>query len=277
MKWFFCLNGKTLDRKGHDFKTMAFVAVKSCLSKTTLEPNLIYDGEPDEFTRAMKDLGVTVYFHRSVLYNELLTKLGNYDYKDIKYLDVSLGAFLRFDIPLFCTDKYYIYTDTDVVFLKEVDTNPEILAQIKNFMVAPQSDPDNVFDDINSGVLVCNNEYMRNSYFSLIEYARTNIPKNNQFYLDQEVIREFYYKNHSLLNLSYNWKPYWGVNNDATIIHWHGPKPIAVKELLGGTPTESSMANNQPCWVDLFNANKEAYQYYLDIYESYIPDPLPNI
>ncbi len=277
MKWFFCLNAATLNRKGHDFKTMALVAVKSCIKNTSLEPNLLYDGNPDDFTMIMESLGVKIIYHRSLLYNELLDKFTNNDYGETDYLNISLGAFLRFDIPLFCNDKYYIYTDTDVVFLKEVDTNPEILSIIKNFMVAPQSDKDNIYDDINSGVLVCNTEHMRNSYYSLIEYARSNIPTHNQYYLDQEVLREFYYKDHSLLSLSYNWKPYWGINDDATIVHWHGPKPIAISELLRGVPIESSMANNQPDWIELYNANPETYQHYLDIYESYIPDPLPNI
>lgn len=285
MKWFFCLNAVTLNRKGHDFKTMAIVAVNSCLKNTSLEPHLLYDGNPDDFTDMMEKLGVTIHYHRSVLYNELLEKYSTeYDrtLKEVNlganyYLDISLGAFLRFDIPLFCIDDYYIYTDTDVMFLKGIDTNPDILSQIKNFMVAPQADQESLFDDINSGVLVCNTEHMKQNYFGLINYARNNIPFHNQYYLDQEILREFYYKDHSLLNLSYNWKPYWGINDNATIIHWHGPKPIAISELLRGVPIESSMANNQPSWVELYNSNPDAYQYYLDIYESYIPDPLPNI
>lgn len=270
MKWFFCLNAATLDRKGHDFKTMAIVAVKSCLKNTSLEPNLLYDGIPDDFTRMMEELGVTVHYHRSVLYNELLKTHTINHYLEVDYLNIALGAFLRFDIPLFCTDEYYIYTDTDVVFLKDIDTDPDVLSDIKNFMAAPQSDQDSLFDDINSGVLVCNTENMKQSYFGLITYARNNIPFHNQYYLDQEVLREFYYNDHSLLSLSYNWKPYWGVNDDATIIHWHGPKPIAIKEIIDDVPIESSMASNEPYWLDLYEGNPEAYKYYLDIYNQFL-------
>ena len=29
-----------------------------------------------------------------------------------------------------------------------------------------------------------------------------------------------------------NWKPYWGTNEDAEIIHFHGPKPPHAKALM---------------------------------------------
>ena len=36
-----------------------------------------------------------------------------------------------------------------------------------------------------------------------------------------------------------NWKPYWGLNSNAEIVHFHGPKPSLVLEFLTKSDVKS--------------------------------------
>lgn len=44
--------------------------------------------------------------------------------------------------------------------------------------------------------------------------------------LDQGALIDFYNKSYQIImNPMFNWKPYWGFNSSAVLIHFHGPKP----------------------------------------------------
>ena len=257
--WYFCLSQSTVNRYMHDWTSMAIVAVRSCKQHTDLQPNLIYTGTKDSFTQLMEDMGVNVIYHTSVLYNDLYARFG-----DDPQFGVGLGAFLRLDIPLYCHDEFALYTDVDVIFNKAISSEENVLKAIKNFMAAPQFNPNDYENDINSGVLVLNVEHMRYLYFRLIKFAREYIRATCVDW-DQGVLRKFFpARDRSNMSIYYNWKPYWGYNEKASIIHFHGPKPLAVKDRL---------VNDMPFipeWEELYQNNKDAYVKYLQLFESYL-------
>jgi lipopolysaccharide biosynthesis glycosyltransferase len=260
--WYFCLSQGTLHRSNHNWTSMALVAVRSCKKHTNLQPNLIYDGTKDEFTDLMEKEGVNVIYHRSNLFNDLYSRFGEDSYN----LNIGLGAFLRFDIPIYCHDEYALYTDVDVIFNKPFDTDETVLNAIKNFMVAPQVNPNDYENDINSGVLVLNISHMRENYWRLIKFAGEYIKATCSDW-DQGVLRKFFpASDRSNLSIYYNWKPYWGYNEKASIIHFHGPKPLAVK---------NRMENDEPFideWESLYTINKDAYLKYVDLFDSYLDE-----
>ena len=258
--WYFCLNENTINRPQHDWKNMIRVAVKSAKKHTHLVPHFIYDGCPSEFTEELESLGVNIIYHRSVLYDNLYRK-----FKDNEsLLNIGSGAFLRFDIPLYCNDPFAIYTDCDVIFNDEFDSNDDILSQIIFFMGAPQFQINDYQNDLNSGVLIFNIENMKKCYFPLIDYCRNHINAECQDW-DQYVYRTFFYNKYQYLNTNYNWKPYWGINEDASLIHWHGPKPSAIEERI---ETDTPFENEN--WEKLYQLGKDSYQHYLDLYRSFL-------
>ncbi|OYV89132.1 MAG: hypothetical protein B7Z57_13670 [Acidiphilium sp. 37-60-79] len=89
--------------------------------------------------------------------------------------------------------------------------------------------------------------------------------KNLHIGLDQEILREFVGTDYLLLPDTYNWKPYWGINQDASIIHWHGPKPETINNLLN-----NSIEKTNGIWQDLFEKDKNSYAYYLEYYKKLI-------
>ena len=111
MKWYFaCSKGSD------DFYPLLKAAVNSAIANTTLEPNFIYDGEPDELTEWLENKGVNVIFHRVSFFEEIekiFTSENRY---------IPLGAYLRCDIPVIeQDDEYVLYTDCDVLFLKDIN------------------------------------------------------------------------------------------------------------------------------------------------------------
>ncbi len=257
--WFFCLNSKTMDRANHGWADMARVAVRSCKAHTHLKPVLVYDGEEDLFIEEMKSMGVEVILHKTML-SDIIERHFSED-----RVEITKGAYLRFDIPFLTSEDFVLYTDTDVIFNGNIDTDENILKNIKNFMAAPQMTKEDYENDLNSGVMVINTLQMGQRYFETIRTTRYVMESGLQE-LDQDILRRvFPLDRRSNLSISYNWKPYWGYNPEASIIHFHGPKPSAVEERM-----KTGVPLKEESWEELYNRNVEAYVNYLQLYKSYL-------
>jgi len=231
-------------RTDHDWENLIRAALYSAKVNTTLEPVIVIDGEPSAFTEELKAAGAEVIFHKLSFQDALEQHYAGRG----QNLHVYTGAFLRFDIPLIETRAdYVLYTDCDVLFL----TNPEFLPEEmpRYFAAAPQALPDDVAD-MNSGVMLINISNMRASHPQLLEFTKTHLHLG----LDQEILRAAYANTATQLRPELNWKPYWGLNGKAVILHWHGPKPITVRNYLQN-PEFSSHAD----WNALFQRNPEGY------------------
>lgn len=253
MKWYFALNENSLARPDHDWEGMVRVAVRSALDNTSLDPHFIYDGEENELIAELRGWGVKVIRHRLSFYDRLAEVA-----PDAGYMTIAGGAFLRVDIPLIeQEDDYVLYTDCDVIFLKHpaVDHLRPVY-----FDIAPQSSKTDYLDDMNSGVMVMNLVALRavNPWFieSIIEDLRVT---GGGF--DQESYRRFFHGRWGELDLRLNWKPYWGVDDEAAIIHWHGPKPGWTRQNLAGRAPPA----DHP-WTVLYQMSPRGYGFYARIW-----------
>ncbi|QHI94978.1 hypothetical protein GT348_00345 [Aristophania vespae] len=222
MKWFFAITEQTLSNDpDHGFIDCIRVAVQSAKENTTLIPHMVFDGQECEFTREMREAGVKVIFHRLHFYDRLLEAQKKQKPEWPNYMMTAAGAFMRLELPLLeKEDKFVLYTDCDVMFLRDPCVEfcrPEIFAACGQF------NQQDYYVDMNSGVMVINLERMGNDLPAMVDFLCDNLYHVSGY--DQELLRIFYNANWSPLSARFNWKPYWGVNDDATIVHFHAGKP----------------------------------------------------
>ena len=234
---------------------MIKAAVCSARRNTWLQPHLIYDGEPSGFTRDLQELGVTIIWHRSSLYPQMEI-LPNFP------LAISAGAYLRVDIPwLEPDDDYALYTDCDVLFR----TQPAIMhLRPALFACAPQmnrGDP----NDINTGVMLINIKAMRRELPAFSRFIVENLQRFSALSHDQSALQEFFAGRYEQLPDEMNWKPYWGASDAAQIVHFHGPKPGAVRKILADPAYPMNAI-----WRGLLTADLQAYEQYVHEWDTYV-------
>jgi lipopolysaccharide biosynthesis glycosyltransferase len=259
MKWYFAVSAVSVDHRDHDFHALIRTAVNSALANTSLVPHMLYDGPENDFTRDMRGLGVHVILHRISFHDRVKAAQERQRPDWTSYMFVASGALLRFEIPLIeYEDDFVLYTDCDVVFLRDLNVagfRPAV------FAVAPQMDCTSDAD-MNSGVMVMNVPRLRADLPPLIDFLCEHFAEIDGF--DQETYRLFYAEQWNSLPAEYNWKPYWGINPGAALLHFHGPKPPAVRKLMADADYEVPDA-----WRKLFFANPESYRYYLALWDRY--------
>ncbi len=260
MNWYFALSESSIDRPDHEWRDMIRVAVHSAKQHTQLRPHMLYDGEESPFVAELRTAGVNVIRHRVGFY-DALEQHGTHN---PAYLSIASGAFLRFDIPLIETGEFALYTDCDVVF----QCRPNFYTATKPVLFAASSQSSlNPATDMNSGVMLINVPAMRADYLALVEFTRSNLSLG----LDQEILRVFYEGRYQPMDRSLNWKPYWGVNPLAQIIHFHGPKPTSARhmavEIGPAIPAD---------WKLLYLKNRDAYASYGALWEKLLADYMCN-
>ena len=118
MSWYFALSESSIERGEHDWRGLIRVAVKSAYSNTRLQPTLVYDGQPGEFTAELENIGVKVIYHRVSFFDDLVEHAKVI--ADPWWLNIASGAFLRTEIPLLHSgSNTVLYTDCEVMFTKD--------------------------------------------------------------------------------------------------------------------------------------------------------------
>lgn len=248
VKWYFACNDKS-----PDFFPLIKSAVNSALKNTTLEPNFIYDGEENELTQWLSAKGVKIIHHRVSFYDALEKHYGE------EGLAVASGAFLRCDIPIIETeDEFVLYTDCDVLFLKEFETQ----LRPKYFACSTQFDKRN-FVDFNTGVMLMNVKKLKENHTKFVEFIKKNLSSMSTF--DQTAYQIFYRGKNTKLPTLYNHKPYWGIDETAVILHFHGAKPTMFT-------LDETLKNLPYVHTRLYNQNPKAYDYYLNLFKTYYPE-----
>jgi hypothetical protein len=254
VKWYFALSESSIDLHDHDWRGLVFAAVRSAQRNTTLQPHLIYDGQENAFISALRSMGVRIIPHRVSFYDALAEYSAD---KDCWYLPVAAGAFLRLDIPIIeVKEQLVLYTDCDVIFRRE----PNFFRSEPPTYFGATSQTTKAHDDMNSGVMLINVPNMRTGHLEFTRFIRNNLHLG----LDQEILRAFYGNRYDPIDRSLNWKPYWGVNPNAQIVHWHGPKPVLVRKLLAEPAFETT-----DDWRVLFNRNPAGYAHYFSEWIQY--------
>jgi hypothetical protein len=275
-KWFFAYHGYSTTYDLH-----IEVMLRSAVANTTLEPHLIYFGPQDSpIVRLAEGHGVKVIHHTPSILDDLHRIKAKYpDYP----IDFASGAFLRIDLPHICrelgyTDEFVLYTDCDVVFLRDFpEPGSEPFLQPALFACAPERSRTELAN-INSGVMVMNVAALREDYPAFREYITSGDTIYDELFkkgaFDQKAYRVYYQLKWDHLPPEYNWKPYWGFNEDALIVHFHGPKIpqlqklIPLQKLISGVPLPISDHMQR-----LYNRDRDAYERYLASFQKYIPDP----
>jgi hypothetical protein len=223
MKWYMALNEE--GTRG-DIALHTKIAVLSARRHTQLEPKLLYVGQRNEFTDWLGRYDVEVIDQR-LPYIDVIDSLVSQG----RYTTATLGHWLRTSVCLVETcDTYVCYTDVDVMFQHE----PSIASVRPNyFSAAPEFERDS-WNYFNAGVMVQNVEGLRSDYSAFESYLRSNIAAKTYDFHDQIAYNTFYHGRWDQLDPGLNWKPYWGANPAAEIIHFHGPKIGAIEALVAG-------------------------------------------
>ena len=261
MKWFFAVN-----RASPGFPLYAeliAVAVRSARAHAPkLEPHLLYDGPDDPLLDELGASGVVVHRLRSFLFDalkEVAERTGR-----PQAVQIGAGAFLRLEIPALAdrmkwADAFVLYTDCDVLFV--ADPLPELRNRAPGcFAVAPERAGD--FLNMNSGVMLMNLPGLRSRDDAFRAHARKHLEHFTHLTWDQEAYRTFYStrllsglewdrrilrftrqlrrKRWGDLPLALNWRPYWGPNPAASIVHFHGLKPQQ-SHMIDGPHAEAAL------------------------------------
>lgn len=224
MQWYFALTEDSTAFR--QYAEMIMVAVHTAQKATSLEPRCLYDGGENDFTAWLRKHDVRIIQHRSFV-RDALEELGRQ--KGNPHLAAALsGAFSRIELPEIATSERILYTDCDVMFLGDVV--PELEANgCRYFAVAPESMRED-YVNMNTGVMLMNTEKLRESLPELRDYVLKNLAALEAESWDEAAYRWFYRDDTGplwdRLRPELNWKPYWGENPEAKIIHFHGPKPF---------------------------------------------------
>jgi hypothetical protein len=225
MRWFLGLN--------HDaphfaaYAQMIQAAVLSAPAESGLKPHLLFDGPECELTRWFRDRGGEVIFRESFLKPHLVAAAA--DPKTPLALTYGKGVYLRTEIPDLVRergwdDEVVLYTDSDV-FFTPIFRAADLPTPTHAIAVAPEYDraDETLF---NSGFMLFNLPLWWHVHEQFKTFLIEDLPNSLRHEWDQYSFRRFFVGNYHRLDAIWNWRPYWGENPNARMLHFHGPKPF---------------------------------------------------
>lgn len=258
MKCYICLTDSIATRK--DYFDLLKVTLISARKNTSLRLVCLYDGKiNDPVYNLLKEYEVEIIIHQLPYKQELmdiyprewmLQNLG----KEIEYNRI-FGTFMRMEIPVVeKEEEYVLYSDIDVIFnadiLLEELPHPTYLAAAPEY----ERNVENM-EYFNAGILVMNIQGMKIKYEEFIRKMR-NRERNVSNLFDQGYLNDLCFKDMELLPIEYNWKPYWGINDKAKLIHFHGMKPSS-------NLNEAGFITDSSFFRIVFESNKDGYAGYV--------------
>jgi len=212
------------------------VAVYSAYQHTLLDPYFLYDGQPDSLSDWLESHNVTVIPLKSRLYNKIFAT--SQAAQNPSILSIGSGAFMRLEIPWLMqargwSDQVVLYTDCDVMFTQPLELDN---AACQLFSAAPEHHQHD-YTNINSGIMLMNIPNLATTSPQFFHFVENNLSALANLDYDQTAYRVYYHLEWDRLQPEYNWKPYWGENPGARIIHFHGPKPTDIDRAQRGELT----------------------------------------
>ena len=255
MKVFFCANQETINHQNWRLLSKAIATAKV---NAGLDPYLIFDGDLNHLPESFFGIKILNHTHRlsDVITSSKLNISSN-------HLRIMKGTYLRTEIPYLCMengifDDYVLYADIDVIFMKG---DYSVLDGIKPrfIAVAPEVNKDD-WSYFNAGIMLMNldGNFLKDD--EILRLIKENINEYDVF--DQTMYNKIYSDSFDRLPLEFNWKCYWGINDDARIIHYHGAKPRAV---------EGHLRYNLDIVKEIRNQDISSYEYYNSIWNN-MPD-----
>lgn len=271
LKWYFCFNQESTAW----FSNMIKVAVISAIKNTKLIPHCIYDGEQTPLTVWLREQGVVIHQSRvpfcSRLFDpEIMQRNQNSSYKP----ESAKGYYLPLQIAeIEREDQYVLFTDCDIMFVRDVDFGsfkPSGLAAVPEVADLSSPSPERVQKFFNSGVLLINVPYLRSKIPEIENILESNgyfnFPEIGATY-DQGLLNTAFGSQWDALPAEYNWRPFYGINPAASIIHWHGPKPPHMFDMMLFLDGKRENRRLSGSVMDmLLNNNIDSYKYQLSVY-----------
>jgi len=241
---------------------MLIACLNSARKNTTLDLHCLYDGNKDD-----KLYAILNQFHvktkiAKIPFEEELSKIYTHEYMKEKFGTIisttSLrGRFLRFLISeIEKDDEYVLYCDTDVLFLKDIALT-DFSKMPKYILGAPEFKKED-FSYFNAGVMLINTKQAQKKYQEFLSMIQSRKYAQSFECCDQGYLNDLYKNEWEHLPLEYNWKPHWGKNDDAKIIHFHGIKP-------------NSLIFTPIAWLqNLPDASYAGFYYYYNLFCDYV-------
>jgi hypothetical protein len=122
--------------------------------------------------------------------------------------------------------------------------------------------------------MLMNVPMLRNDLPAFTVFARQEIAAGRPS--DQTMYNDYYRDRWDRLDIALNWKPYWGADADAQIVHWHGPKPSWASYYL---QYPKYYLRHMPHWRRLVDMNPDGYRHYLKVWQQYgeLPSEIPPL
>lgn len=260
MQWFFGYSGNA----SAWFEEMIKVAVISSRKHTTLKPNCLYDGQGDDVVDWLDRNDVTIHqtavpFRDELFSDDVLRLNAGTPYRPGN----ASGHFLRLMVPDYSVGNYSLYTDCDVMFSDE----PKF-GSVDVFGACAELDQDGKPEpySFNSGVMLINNKRFLQERTGFIDFIRSNNFYNRQHSSYDQAFLNMYFKNNwTLLPETLNWRPWQGLNTNAEIIHFHGPKPHRISAIMEGKCVEG-----EEHLSNYINKNYRSYKEYVKQFEEHL-------
>lgn len=207
------------------------VALKSAKLNTTLDINVLYDGPKGHRCHNLLNKYDAHIIPHKFSHEKDIERLFNRDFEGRPMEPRKIvSAFMRLDIPFVEQEaEYVLYVDLDVLFTRDIRAEelpkPQYLAASSQF-----SQKQGAEANFNAGVLVMNVRNMRQRCELIFKDLEESVIVNG---FDQGYLNKYCKADYTWLPVEYNWKPYWGINTQAAIIHYHGMKPGGSNESSG--------------------------------------------
>lgn len=270
MKCYFCLTAP--DNANLVYANLFELSLSSALYNTNLTISILYDGDRNhkcykiiEKYQSLFSDRINIINHKFSHKKYLPTVYPKNYFEKMHFTPISYdklaGTFMRLDIPFLEKEEDYVfYTDIDVYFQSNVSL--EVLKLPKYLSAAPEFNK-NIKNEkyFNAGVLLLNVKNMQEKCNKIFCDLSKGIPNKTGMY-DQGFLNQYCFDDFDILPNEYNWKPYWGINHKAKIVHYHGMKP-------GGTYKNSGFAMNEKLLYEMTNLYPDSVSgliYYSQIY-----------
>ncbi|BDA51635.1 hypothetical protein COCOBI_19-1910 [Coccomyxa sp. Obi] len=232
LPWVFTFNSWS-----QEYEYMLKPAVISASSHKSLHPVCVFSGDTKSLIfRWLTRQGVQTIVQNSAwagLLEKSLNNSGDNVHHSHLYANntMALGFLERIDVPLLpqlSEYEYVLFTDSDIFFRKPLTLESFQLPLPTTIGMAPEGSDGFPFD---AGVMLLNIPALKSSYPAFARFVFSNehgmfFPRNGPG--DQGAYDQF---NESTVHegkllTAFNAKPYHPFDDDATIVHWHGPKPM---------------------------------------------------
>lgn len=231
IKWVFALS---VDSNPVYFKH-AQVAVRSALANTSLVPYCIMVGTKGVPTQAEKwliGMGVVVIRHTPQWANQTAANFhaagGGEEAGGWNTANDMIASLVRFDIPVLgFVDRYVLYTDADVIFLRDPNFGDFGRELPMTFSIGTELKAGTGFkvqgtSRVNAGVLLLNIPAMRASHDKFIQATFAG------HHTDSKEAYLSFYNMSTVAAPLFNWRPYWQTTDaewsSIAVVHFNGPK-----------------------------------------------------